>query len=416
MNSAAYADLSSHDTFAQGTPHETFARIRAEDPVHWTEETDGSGKGFWSITRHGDIVKANMNFKTFSSSRGIRIEEMDEEELEARKTLMEMDPPEHTNLRRMVAHAFQKKVVAQYEQQVRDIAISVIDQAITETEFDAVEQIARKVPMLMLGRLLGVPDSDAEWLVTKGDEMIANSDPDYTDHVVDQVNTDEFRLYPFRSPAGKEMFDYSEKLATIKRQKPGNDISSMLLGETAEGELLSDHEFKNMFTLAAAAGNDTTRYSISSTLHALANQPELIDQLNNADATGWDTAIEEFMRWGSATMHFRRTAMEDFELADKQIKKGDKVLLWFVSGNRDESVFDQPFTIDLTRKPNPHMAFGRGGPHACLGQWLARMELKLVLEELLKRVKSFNQTGTERYLRSNFIRGIKYLPISIQLH
>ena len=416
MNNSDYADLSSHDTFTGGVPHETFNRLRKDSPIYWTEETDGSGKGFWSFTRHEDIVKANLNFKTFSSSLGIRIEEMADDELHARRTLMEMDPPDHTKLRRLVGRGFTRRVVRTYEQPVREIAVRVIDEALGESEFDAVGKIAKLVPMLMLGRLLGVPEQDAQWLVKKGDEMIANTDPDYTDHVVDQVDTEEFRLYPFRSPAGKEMFEYSEKLAAEKRANPTDDISSLLLQPTADGEPLNDLDFKNMFTLAAAAGNDTTRYSISSSIKVLADYPEIFQQLKTLDDEGWDLAIEELMRWASPTMHFRRTALDDIQIRDTEIKRGDKVVLWFVSGNRDESVFDKPFSIDLSRAPNPHMAFGRGGPHSCLGLWLAKMELKLVLQYFVERVRDIRQIDQEKHLRSNFINGIKWLPIAVSLN
>ena len=416
MSNSDYADLSSHDTFTSGVPHETFTRLREQDPIHWTQETDGSGKGFWSFTLHEDIVKANLNFKTFSSSLGIRIEEMSDDELVARRTLMEMDPPDHTKLRRLVGRGFTRKVVRTYADPVRDIAIRVIDDALKESEFDAVGKIAKLVPMLMLGRLLGVPEEDAQWLVNKGDEMIANTDPDYTDHVVDQVDTDEFRLFPFRSPAGKEMFDYSEKLAAEKRANPTDDISSLLLQPTEDGEPLNDHDFKNMFTLAAAAGNDTTRYSISSSLKVLCDQPEIFQQLKSLDDEGWDIAIEELMRWASPTMHFRRTAIDDITIRDTEIKKGDKVVLWFVSGNRDESVFNNPFNIDISRSPNPHMAFGRGGPHSCMGLWLAKMELKMVLQYFISRVKDIKQIDQEKYLRSNFINGIKNLPVNVTLN
>ena len=408
-----FADVSSHDAFVNGVPHATFKRLRENDPVCWFDEQDGSG--FWAITRYDDIVEVNKNFKTFSSTQGIRMEEMAPDEAEARKSIMELDPPEHTRQRRLAGRGFTKKIVAEYTDQVAQIAADVIDQALLTTEFDFVSAVAKRVPMLMLGRLLGIPDEDGQWLVEKGDEMIANSDPDFTDHVIDQVDTDEFRLFPFRSPAGKELFEYAQVQAELRQQQPRKDILSLLLEPTADGTPLTDGEFNNFFALLASAGNDTTRYSIAAAMHVLANHPELVEQLRTADEALWDSAVEELIRWASPTMHFRRTATRPFELHDKTIQVGDKVILWFISGNRDDAAFADPFHIDLTRSPNPHMAFGRGGPHSCMGMWLARLEVRLVLQHFLKRVSSISQTAPQKHLRSNFINGIKYLPIAVEM-
>ena len=283
-------------------------------------------------------------------------------------------------------------------------------------EFDAVNEIARQLPMRMLGQIIGVPDTDLNWLVSKGDELIANSDPDYTDHVIDQTDTDEFRLMPFRSPAGAELYQYAQDLMSNKKAS-GEDagVLGMLLEPDAEGNVISETEFRNFFCLLVAAGNDTTRYSIAAALHALANDPGLLKQMQSADADAWELIPDEMIRWASPTFHFRRTAMADFEMHGKQIKAGDKVLLWFVSGSRDEEVFDKPFEVDLTRSPNRHVSFGQGGPHVCLGMWLARLELRLLLQEFVKRVKTVEQSGPHACLRSNFVGGIKKLPVRVHL-
>ena len=411
IESQSLADLSSHDAFVDGVPHRTFEYLRREEPLAWFDEPDASG--FWAVTRHADIVAVNRNYRRFSSRRGIRMEEMADDERAARLTMMEQDPPEHTRLRRFVNRGFARPLIETYEQRVRDIVADVLDRALARGEFDCVAEIAKPLPLKMLANVLGVTDEDGAWLAEKGDEMIGNSDPDFTDHVVDRADTDAFRLMPFRSPAGAEVFEYAERQAEMRRLEPRNDVISLLLEPLADGTPLTDLEFKNFFTLLISAGNDTTRYAIASSLHVLANQPHLVERLRRADARRWGTAVEELLRWASPTMHFRRTAVEDFEMHGRTIRAGDKLILWFISGDYDATVFEDPYRVDLARDPNPHMAFGRGGPHACLGMWLARLELRAVLQELVSRIRSIRQTGPEAYLRSNFINGIKSLPVAV---
>ena len=405
------ADLSSHDAFVDGVPHRTFEHLRRKEPLAWFDEPDASG--FWAITRHADIVAVNRNFRQFSSRQGIRMEEMSEEERAARLTMLEHDPPEHTRLRRFANRGFARPVIETCEQRVRNVVVDVLDRALVRSEFDCVAEIAKPLPLKMLADVLGVSEEDGAWLAGKGDEMIANSDPDFTDHVVDRVDTDAFRLMPFRSPAAAEVFAYAERQAEARRRLPRDDVISLLLEPLADGTPLTDLEFKNFFVLLISAGNDTTRYAIASALHVLANHPHLFEQLRHADERLWSTAVEELLRWSSPTMHFRRTAMEDVEMHGRTIRAGDKLILWFISGDYDESVFEDPFEVNLARDPNPHMAFGRGGPHACLGMWLARLELRIVLQELVARIRSIRQTAPETHLRSNFINGIKSLPVAV---
>ncbi len=409
----ANADLTSHDTFAQGVPHATFERLRRDDPVCWIER--GEGLGFWAVTRHEDVITINRDHARFSSAHGIRIEDQTADEVEARRTFQETDPPVHTRARLHLNRAFSKKIIAAYEEQVREIAIEILDEALAQREFDAVKMIARKLPMRILGRVLGLPDEDLDWLVDKGDALIANTDPDFTDHVIDQVNTDEYRFYPFRSPAGKDLYDYAEKQAALRRDQNTDDLLSLFLAPMKNGETFSDLEFKNAFALLVSAGNDTTRYSITSSIKAMIDHPELLDTFRTIDDAQWLKAVEEMLRWASPTMYFRRTATEDVDYKGHHIKQGDKVVLWFVSANRDQAVFADPFQINIGRDPNPHLAFGQGGVHACLGMWLARLELRVVLKELVKRISSIEQTTTETFLRSNFIGGIKSLPVAVKI-
>ena len=409
----AHADITSHDTFAQGVPHATFERLRRDEPVCWIERNEGLG--FWAVTRHEDVITINRDHARFSSAHGIRIEDQTADEVEARRTFQETDPPVHTRARLHLNRAFSKKIIAAYEEQVRELAVGILDEALAQSEFDAVKMIARKLPMQILGRVLGLPDEDLDWLVDKGDALIANTDPDFTDHVIDQVNTDEYRFYPFRSPAGKDLYDYAEKQAALRRDQNTDDLLSLFLAPMKNGETFSDLEFKNAFALLVSAGNDTTRYSITSSIKAIIDHPELLDTFRTLDESQWPNTVEEMLRWASPTMYFRRTATEDVDFKGHHIKQGDKVILWFVSANRDHTVFADPFQIDISRDPNPHLAFGQGGVHACLGMWLARLELRVVLQELVQRISAIEQTTSETFLRSNFIGGIKSLPVAVKL-
>ena len=410
-----HADLSSHDTFAQGAPHNTFARLRREAPVSWTDYA--AGKGYWSITRHADILALNRNVAVFSSAQGIRMEDQTHEEYLARRTFQETDPPEHTRHRMLLAKAFSGPVVQQFDQQIRDLCNSILDKALQVREFDAVECIARELPMRMLGQILGLPEQDLDWLVTRGDQLMANTDSDFTAHVVDQVDTDAYRLMPFRSPAGLELYDYASRLM-VDRARSGESpgILGLLLQPTQDGSVMSQREFQNFFCLAVAAGNDTTRYSIAAALHALTQQPEILPLLQAGGQGVWEGAPDEFIRWASPATYFRRTATQDFELHGKTISAGDKVLLWFVSGNRDETAFEDPFRVNVLRSQNRHLAFGQGGPHVCLGMWLARLEVRVLMQTFVERVKRIEQIGPHAFVRSNFVGGIKRLPVRVTLN
>jgi cytochrome P450 len=407
-----HADLGSHDTFTIGAPHATFARLRRDDPMHWSDWS--GGKGFWSVTRHADILELNRQPDLLSSARGIRMEDQSYEEYLARRTFQETDAPEHMETRLKVAKAFSKPVMAQYEGVIRDLCGPILDEALAKGTFDATREIARQLPMRMLGRIVGLPDADLPWLVERGDALIANTDPDYTEHVLDRMTTDEFRMMPFNSPAGADLFVYAKDL--MKRKAAAGDNSGvlhMMLTPGADGSVMPEHEFRNLFCLLVAAGNDTTRYSIAAGIHALAHDPALLAQMQSGQVN--DTMADEIIRWATPTLYFRRTATRDFDYHGKTVRQGDKVLYWFISGNRDAAAFDDPFRIDLARPQNRHMSFGQGGPHVCLGMWLARLEVRVLFEELSKRLRSIEPAGAHKYLRSNFIGGIKELPVRVTL-
>jgi len=268
----------------------------------------------------------------------------------------------------------------------------------------------------MLGQIIGTPDEDLDWLVEKGDALIANTDPDFTDHVLDKTDTDAYRLMPFRSPAGADLFDYAKRLMEDKRRRgDSSGVLNLILKPDSDGNVISEEEFRNFFCLLVAAGNDTTRYSIAAGLQALACQPGLLEDLQSGDPGIWETMPDEVIRWASPAMYFRRTATCDHELHGKTIRAGDKVLLWFVSGNRDEAAFADPFRLDFRRTPNRHLSFGQGGAHVCLGMWLARLEVRVLFQELAKRITAIRQSGPQQFLRSNFVGGIKSMPVEVDL-
>lgn len=404
------ADLGSHDSFANGAPYNTFARMRREAPCHWSDYDHG--KGYWSITRHADIVAMIRDVETFTSGQGIRMEDQTQEEYLARRTFQEVDGSEHRKVRMKVAKAFSPGVVKVFETQIRDLCGPILDRALEMGTFDATHEIARELPMRMLGQILGTPDEDLPWLVEKGDALMANSDPEFTDAVVDQLETDAYRLMPFNSPAGAELYDYARDLMARKTAAGDTDgILHMVLRPDETGEVISDAEFRNFFCLLVAAGNDTTRYSIAAGIHALARQPGLLEQLQQGEV--WDTAPDEIVRWASPATYFRRTATKDVEVHGQTMRAGDKVIYWFASANRDAEMFADPYRLDLSRKPNRQLAWGQGGPHVCLGMHLARLEIRVLFQELAARIKAIEPAGQEAFVRSNFVNGIKHLPVTV---
>jgi len=403
------ADITSHDTYVGGFPHAAFRRLRETEPVAWIDEEDGAG--FWALTKHADIIEASRDYKRFSAARGIRIEEMADDEMKARRTLMEMDPPEHTRLRRLVQPGFTPKVVATYEEAFRRLTRVVLDEVLPLGDFDFVTEIARDLPVRMLCRLVGVPEADADMLVSWGDAMISNSDPEYTPVIIDKDDTEEYRLLPFRAPAAIEIFRYAEEIALERRREPRDDIITTLLTAEPDGEPLTDLEFKNFFTLMMVAGNETTRHTISHAMSYLHNHPDQLAWWREDVPGRSESATEEILRASSVTMHFRRTSTEDTAIGDVAINAGDKIVMWYTSANYDTDVFDDPFTFDLARQPNPHVTFGTGR-HVCLGASLARLEVRVFFEEFLNSVSQFEVGAPER-LRSNFISGVKHLPISV---
>jgi cytochrome P450 len=412
----ADADIVDPDSYVSGVPHATFERLRTTDPVSWWDEHDG-GAGFWAVTRYDDLLQVSRQVEVFSSAHGITLEEIEGDDFAARRNMLEYDPPEHTRYRRLVSKPFSRREVYAYEEAIRLLARGVVDDALAgPATFDFVETVAKQLPMRMLGRLLGVPDDDGPWLVERGDALLGNFDPEMTQHPVGLTDTDEFKHIPFRSPAALELYRYAEQQAAVRRLHPTDDVITRLLAPTIDGEQLTEREFKNFFVLLVSAGNDTTRYTMTAGMKALMEHPDQLDELRDSigtDPTVMERAVEEILRWATVTMHFRRTAVQDIELRGRQIRRGDKVVIWFSSADFDRDQFPEPYRFDIHRTPNEHVAFGRMSPHLCLGAQLARMELKVLFEELLPRLGDIRPAGPVERLRSNFIAGMKRMPVTV---
>lgn len=405
----SHADVTSHDSYVSGVPYAAFERLRSNGPVVRLDEAEGGG-WHWAVLDHGLVNQVGRDWERFTTTAGIRMEEMDADALHQRRTLMETDPPDHTRLRRILQKGFTPRMVAGFEQSFRGLVGTVLDTAVGADEVDFAEAVSKALPVRLLCRLLGVPDGDAERLVAWTDRLVSNSDPEFSDVVVDRDTTGEYRLLPFRSPAALEVFRYAEECALERRRRPTDDVISQLLDARIEGEPLTDLEFKNFFTLLMVAGNETTRHAMSHAVTLLADDPDLFAQLRGDPGAPARGGVEELLRAASVTMHFRRTATVDTALGGVAVSAGDKVVMWYVASNVDPVVFPEPHRVILGRDPNPHHAFGVG-PHSCLGAAFARLELRVMVEELVGRVEGVEVTGPVERLRSNFHNGVKRLPV-----
>ncbi len=415
MTSLANVTLADLDIFERGEAFPLFDELRANSPVHWSEE-DSPNHGFWSLTKYQDIVGVLRDTDTFSSQRGgANLEELDQEQLDARRSMLETDGVRHRSLRRLMQGEFTPRAVAGYETFLRGLTATTLDAAFALGEFDFVKEVAADFPIRVLARMLDVPDTDIYRLIDWGNRMVGNTDPEHADVLSDSEESEQYRLLPFKSPAAQEVFDYGHELADARRGKGGTDLVSRLTNETpSDGIPLSETDFNSYFLLLVVAGNETTRHTITHSMNYLMQNPDQLALLQEKpELIPW--AVEEFLRMASPVYHFRRTANKDTEINGQAIKEGDKVLTWFAAGNRDPLMFDDPYRMDVTRNPNEHMSFGRGGPHMCLGNALARLEIRIMFEDLLPRISGMQSTGEVSRLRSSFVNGIKRFPVRVEL-
>lgn len=407
-------DLTDLDAFARNEGWAMFDTLRAEDPVHWTEEDSDLGHGFWAVTKHADICTVDRDPDTFTSTKYVNLEEVDDDLMDLRRSILETDGTRHRALRKLIQREFSKgPLTRKYEDFLRDLTKVTVDNALQSNAFDFVEKVSADFPIQVLVRLLDVPLSDTTMLIDWGNQMIGNTDPDYTDHMLTDPASVQYKHLPFRSPASLEVFEYGRELAKARKGGDGTDLVSLLVNRTPEdGEPLSATDFDNYFLLLVIAGNETTRHTISQAMLALIENQDQLRILQERPEL-IPSAVEEFLRWASPVYHFRRTATRDVELGGKQIKKDDKVVMWFGSGNRDVDVFDEPYRFDVTRTDIDHVTFGKGSPHLCLGNMLARMEIRLMFNELIPRLGSIELNGEVTRVRSNFVNGIKKFPVSV---
>jgi cytochrome P450 len=407
-------DLSDLDIFQRGEAWQVFDELRREDPLHWTAEPAAAGAGFWSVTRHADIVAIDRDAETFTSTKFVNLEEVDDDLLEIRRSMLESDGTRHRALRKLLARDFGGQTLKRYEDFLRGLTQATVDAALEKGEFDFVKEVSADFPIRVLARLLDVPDDDTRQLIDWGNRMIGNTDPDYADVLLSDAQSEDYKHLPFRSPAALEVFEYGRRLARERRGGDGADLVSKLVNAVpVDGQSLTATEFDNYFLLLVVAGNETTRHAISHSMLALIENQDQLRRLQD-DPSLIPGAVEEFLRWATPVYHFRRTATRDVELHGKKIREGDKVVMWFAAGNRDPEVFPDPYRFDVTRYPNDHVTFGKGSPHFCLGNNLARLEIRLMFETLLPRLKSVELAGDVRRVRSSFVNGIKSLPVRVQ--
>ncbi|HEX6493166.1 MAG TPA: cytochrome P450 [Candidatus Dormibacteraeota bacterium] len=404
-------DLSSMDFWSMTAVERdrSFAVLRRERPVSWHRPpenpllpADAAG-GFWAVVRHADLVAVSKDPQTFCSGRGVIYGDAPPELLEASQSFIAMDAPRHTKLRRLVAAAFTPRRVATIDAQIRAQARAIVDELVERGDCDAVEHISRRLPMWTIAEMMGVAPEVRETYTTMANRLVAAADPEVA------AASDPLTVIVECIMGLTRM---ALELAAARRARPADDLMTALVEAEIDGDRLTDAEIGAFFVLLAVAGNDTTRNTISHTLVALSRNPDQRRLLAGDFVPRIDRAVEEMVRWATPVMTFRRTATRDVELAGVPIAEGDKVVLFYSSANRDERVFEAPERFDIGRDPNPHVGFGGGGPHFCLGFFLARTQLRSIFDELLHRLPDL-EVGEPEYIPGSFIHGVKRLPCRI---
>jgi len=396
-------DLADSLTFVPGVPHQYLAHLRANDPVHWHPERDGPG--FWAVTKYDDCVTVNRDYGRFSSaSRGTMPFELSDDEIAQQSLMMlNMDPPLHTRYRRLVNKGFTPRMVRDLEASIHRQTDEIIDEVCERGEADFVTEISAELPLRVIAELLGVPPEDRHRMFDWSNRMVGSEDPEYGLTAEDAMG------------AAMDLYAYASQLFAEKRIHPHEDLMSVLTEVEVDGERLSDLELELFFLLLTVAGNETTRNLMSGAMAAFFAFPDQWAQLV-ADRSLLPTAVEEMLRFVTPVMNFRRTATVDTELRGVPIAEGDKIVFFHASANRDEEVFDRADELDVRRDPNPHIAFGGGGPHFCLGANLARMEITVMFTHLFDRLSDLRPNGEMRRLQSRFINGVKHLPVAFSPH
>ena len=392
-------DVYSPDAYTQGIPHEQFAWLREHAPVYWHAHPDGGG--YWALSKHADIVAVSRDFKTFSAQQGfVMVDDMPPEILPmVQNQLLGMDPPNHGPIRRAVITRFTSRRLAELEPRVREIARAAMARVPAGEEINFVDDLAGDLPTAVICSLLDIPEAMWPQIRRWSDLQTSGSDPDLGG-TAEEV-----------TQASIEMGTYGYSLASERRDGDGEDLVSLLVNQEIDGHRVSEMEFASLFVQLAVAGNETTRGLISSGMDQLLRQPDLYRALE-ADPNRLPLAVEEMLRWTCPLHYFRRTATCDTEIRGQKIAAGERVVMLYSSGNFDEDVFADPLCFDITRDPNPHLAFGHG-IHLCLGANLARMEARLFFEEFFRAFRAIERTGEPVYIRSNSIHGFKQMPVRL---
>ena len=409
----APADLSDPAIFSQGIPHAAFDEMRSRPWLSWTPPSGGDRIGFWSVTQHAETAEVSRDTDLYSSAVGhIQIYDIDEDALEARASMIDLDPPVHTRLRRLVSSAFTPRHVQSYQAAVRHRIAQRLDSLTQAGGGDWVEEVAAPVPIGVICDIMGVPESDHDYMIELSDHLVAGTSSKPLEPTA-YGNTTELRLLPFNSPAAHGINEYARALGERRRAEPADDLVTKLIEAEVEGERLTDAEFTNFFRLMIFAGNETTRASMA---HLALHLVEFADQFERvrADPSLLAQAAEEVIRYSSPILYFRRTATRDTVLHNTPIASGEKVVMWYAAANFDGAVFDEPLRFDVSRPLRPpNAAFGGGGAHFCLGAPLARLELAVLIEEILSRGITMDLAGDPIYVDSNFVNGIERLEVRV---
>ena len=386
-------DLFSPSSYASGHPAHQYAWLRDNDPVHWHREPDGPG--FWAVTRHEDVKALSRDTVLFSSRPTIMIDDRSAMNLGDHTMMLTMDPPRHTQYRKLVAPRFLRRAVGRMRPEIERLAAEIVGEVAGKDEFDLVEDVAGLLPSYVIAEMLGIPRQDGVGLY----------------RLTETIHAD-----PASQPEGAgqaavfEMFSYASGVWKAKRAHPADDLTSALVTAEVDGQRLDETDFILFFLLLIDAGGDTTRNLVAGGMDALFEHPEERARLT-ADLGLLPVAIEEMLRWTSPVIYMRRTATADTELAGRQIKSGQKVVLYYGAANRDPRAFDEPERFDVTRTPNDHVAFGGGGQHFCLGAQVARVEIEAMFRQLLTRLPDLRKAGQTEWLPSTFISGPKHIRV-----
>jgi cytochrome P450 len=404
------ANLLDHDLFADHEPWELFDLLLRDAPVYRHPEPDGDG--FWVVTRYDDVLAVVRDPKTFSSEVGgaATIENLPDDVLEARRNFLEFDPPKHGRYRRLISTSFTPGAVARYEEWLRGLISDLLDRVPDGETFDLVQELAAPIPIRVLARLLGLPEEQLPRLIELGDRLLVDTDPEIVGDAAYHGERPEDRYKPFGSPWAEELCALGRDHYAERRAQPRDDVLTRIATAELDGCPLSARDLDNTFALLIVAGNETTRQAIALGTLALAQNPDEFARLRDHRELV-PSAVEEMLRYSSPVWFFRRTATVDTQLRGVDIAAGDRVTVWFAAANRDPDHYPDPHRFDVSRNPSDTLTFGRGGPHHCLGVHLARLELRVYLEELVQRISSVELAGAPRRHRSNFTNGLTRLPI-----